>query len=473
LTAFDLGYMKASWINKAIIYQVTPYIFVKDAKYPDIEAKLPELADLGINTIYLQPVYKTEKGHQGYDITDYFSLREDLGTEVQLQSLISTAKSLGMRVLFDMVPNHTSIHHPFAIDKIVNGKSSPYFDYYQQSNDGALYSSNYHQLPGGFIYYFWSGLVNLNYDNEEVQRMIIDACKYWIRKFDIDGYRFDAMWGVNARAPLFGKRLQIELKSIKPDLLLLAEDKASRGAVYRQGFDAAYDWAKDTGWVSHWSWQYEFGDKDQHTIFNHPSVPRRKELLREALFSDGDSIGLRLRYLENNDLHRFISNHSPAVTKMAATLLFALPGLPMLYNGQEIGFTDFPYRSRPIFQRDKDIRSLDSGLFDFYKRLSAIREKHNALLSGTMREIPIKGAPGAVAFLRSNGSENIVVVINMDSSSANIQLQPDGLLNLHDSRISFTNIFTGDKLIAKPVGRKAVTVPVSGYTTELLLVNKK
>ena len=58
------------------------------------------------------------------------------------------------------------------------------------------------------------------------------------------------MWGVNARAPLFGKRLQLELKSIKPDLFLLAEDKASPGTVYKQGFDAAYDWTKDTNWVS-------------------------------------------------------------------------------------------------------------------------------------------------------------------------------------------------------------------------------
>ena len=72
----------------------------------------------------------------------------------------------------------------------------------------------------GFINYFWENLVNLNYNNEEVQQWIIEACKYWIKKFDIDGYRFDAIWGVNARAPSFSKRLKMELKSIKPDLLI-------------------------------------------------------------------------------------------------------------------------------------------------------------------------------------------------------------------------------------------------------------
>ena len=158
---------------------------------------------------------------------------------------------------------------------------------------------------------------------------MIDACKYWVRKFDIDGYRFDAVWAVNARAPLFGKRLQFELKSIKPDLFLLAEDKASSGIVYKQGFDAAYDWTKDTNWVSQWSWQYEYDKLNRETIFNHPSISGRKKLLQKALFSDGDSIGLRFRYLENNDLHRFIANHPLNVTKMAATLLFSLPGVPM------------------------------------------------------------------------------------------------------------------------------------------------
>ena len=86
LHAFDISAEHAAWIDEAVIYEITPSRFVKDATYDDITAKLPELKNLGINTIWLQPVFQTEKGGQGYDITDYFSLRTDLGSEQQLET---------------------------------------------------------------------------------------------------------------------------------------------------------------------------------------------------------------------------------------------------------------------------------------------------------------------------------------------------------------------------------------------------
>src|SRR4051794_1226202 len=116
LQAFNMDSMYAEWIDSAVIYEITPSAFVSNASYDDITAKLPEIKTLGINTIWLQPVFKTHGGGQGYDIIDYFSLRDDLGSEPQLRQLIQTAKSLGLRVLFDFVPNHTSIYHPYAQD---------------------------------------------------------------------------------------------------------------------------------------------------------------------------------------------------------------------------------------------------------------------------------------------------------------------------------------------------------------------
>ena len=204
-----------SWMRHAIIYGIKPSGFTDHSSYDNISAKIAELKELGINTIWLQPVFKTARGGQGYDITDYFSLRDDLGNEQQLKNLISTAHQLHIKVLFDFVPNHTSIRQPFAQDIIKKRKSSPYYDYYQHENDGAPYSSNYHKDSSGFIFYFWKDLINLNYNNPEVRKMITDACKYWIQEFDIDGYRFDAVWAVNARAPEFGKHLRKELKALK------------------------------------------------------------------------------------------------------------------------------------------------------------------------------------------------------------------------------------------------------------------
>jgi glycosidase len=255
---------KTPWFHDAIIYQVTPYIFTDSCRFPDIEAKLPELADLGVNTLYLQPVFATHRGKQGYDITDFFSIRADLGTEQQLESLIKKAKSLGFRVLFDMVPNHTSVNHPYAQDVVRNGKNSKYYDYYQHDYDSVMYAEHYHKDSAGLVYYFWKDLVNLNYSNADVQRMMIDACKYWIEKYDIDGYRMDAIWGVNARAPSFSAQLVRELKKLKPDVFLIAEDKATHPFTYSLGYDAGYDWDTSTKWVSKWSWQYEY-DEDHST----------------------------------------------------------------------------------------------------------------------------------------------------------------------------------------------------------------
>ena len=248
--------------------------------------------------------------------------------------------------------------HPYAQDVIANNTSSHYYNFYQHTNDNALYSSLYEKDSLGFYHYFWNNLINLNYDNIEVQQWIIEACKYWLKKFDLDGYRFDAMWALNARNDSFGTQLKTELKSIKPDILLLAEDKGERKKAYAEGYDAAYDWRTDTNWISHWSWQYDYDPKTSLTIFNYPDENKRAQKLRSALFT-GDTTHFRLRFMENNDLPRFINDHGLAKTKMVAAFMFALPGIPLIYDGQEVGCTNRMYSSKPIFEADQSIQSLD------------------------------------------------------------------------------------------------------------------
>ncbi len=461
-----------NWIPNAVIYEITPYLFVQNAKYPDITAKLPELVKLGVNTIWLQPVFRNYGGGQGYDITDYFSLREDLGTEAELGELVQTAKSLGLKIIFDFVANHTSVYHPYAIDCKQNGISSSYFNYYQHENDKAPYSSYYHVDANGFYYYFWNDLVNLNYNNENVRKWIIDACKHWIEKFDIDGYRFDAAWGFISRSPEFADMLVAELKYLKPGLLLLAEDKGSVSSPYDHGFQAAYDWAKDTAWVSQWSWEYGYSGDQSLTVFNHPSVNQRALLLRQALF-EGFQSGLRLRYLENNDMHRFIANHNQSVTEMAAALMFSLPGIPLIYNGQETGARTFPYESGPLFQRNKSIESLNSSLFRFYSKLTGIRKEHPSLSSDYIKEIPVSGSPGAVAFHRKDDNEDIIVVVNMNTSLSDIELQLVNIISFTGNKLSLHDLMLDQDVSVNAAGAGKIKIPVGGSTTRLLKLNRK
>ncbi len=473
LQAFNMDSSYSGWIEDAVIYEITPYAFVKNATYDDITAKLPEIKSIGVNTLWLQPVFKCdEDGGQGYGITDYFSLRDDLGSEDQLQHLVQTAKALGLRVLFDFVPNHTSIHHPYAEDCEAYGVTSHYYSFYQhEMNDGAMYSSQYHKDKNGFVYYFWNDLVNLNYANPEVQQWMIEACKYWVKKWDIDGYRFDAVWGVNARQPDWAKRLQTELKVIKPDALLLAEDKGSMTSTYTKGFDAAFDWTVDTGWVSQWSWQYDYSEKNNRLIFNFPVANKRGQLLRDALFRNGDSTHLRLRFIENNDLPRFIALLGKERTKMAAALTFAMPGIPLLYNGQEVGVTTTPLRKTPTFQSGQTIQSGDKdSLFPFYQKLTAIRAAHACLRSGAIANIPISPAAMA-AFRRSNGKENIITVVNMDEAAAEAKLDLRSMLSNGANRFSLTDLVSGEVFSYTNVDVSKVALPMKSYSTRILLLD--
>jgi cyclomaltodextrinase len=446
---FDIVTDHARWIDSAVIYQITPYNFVASGRYGDITAKLPELAQLGVTTVYLQPVYKTRGGGQGYDVMDFFALRPDLGSEADLRQLIATAHSLGLRVLFDFVPNHSSIYHPYAQQSVSYGTQSHYYDYYQRTFDTAPYSMHYKSYQG-FVNYFWNELPNFNYSNTEVQRMIIEAGRYWVDQFDIDGYRIDVAWGPNARNPEFMKQWRLALKRLKPGLLLIGEDKASQPMVFDGRFDAAYDWAPEQSWVSHWVWSTTYSSTSNPTIFNNTNEAMRASLLRASLTNNGTGYhaqAIILRFMENNDTFRFLATHDLARTKMVAALLFSLPGLPMLYNGQEIGVSTHPYSTYENFYQGMTIQRLDTrGLFSWYSKLASFRRSHPALYGRNIEELQTNIAGYTYAYHRWEADQHIFGVLNLSSASKSLQVQlPFSKLGLDSTRTYFlTDILTGE-----------------------------
>lgn len=443
IRCFNIETDHAAWIDSAVIYEITPSNFTENKTYDAITAKLPELKELGINCIWLQPVFKSHYGHQAYDVIDYFSLRDDIGDEKQLQHLITTAKKLDLKVLFDFVPNHTSIHHAYAQDVIKNNTKSHYYNFYQHEDDGAAYSSLYKKDSFGFYNYFWPELINLDYTNIEVQQWVIEACKYWLKKFDIDGYRFDAMWAVNARNSGFGMKLRTVLKSIKPDILLLAEASAEDKKVFDAGFDAAYDWRNDTTWISHWCWQYDYHATNSLTIFNYPDEGKRTAKLKEALFS-GDTTHLRLRFMENNDLPSFLYDHDLSTTKMVAALLFSLPGIPMLYNGQEIGNNVKMYSSKPVFKSTQSILSSDSNNnFDYYQKLIQLRKQYTALRSTNMQSLNVADANTVFALRRWTDGEECIVIMNMSKHEQTATIDVSAL-NKKNKLLIFSDVLSGE-----------------------------
>ncbi|HVX91982.1 MAG TPA: alpha-amylase family glycosyl hydrolase [Xanthobacteraceae bacterium] len=391
----DPGRDHAAWIDRAVIYGVVPKLFGPRG-LSDVTARLDRLAALGINTLWLSPITDTPPGDFGYAVTDYFRIRPDIGKSEDFRQLIAAAHARGMRVIIDFAPNHLSEQNAYFADTIAHGRSSPYFDFFSRDPNGEARH-----------YFEWQNLKNLNYRNSEVQRLIIEAFSYWVREFDVDGFRVDAAWGPRERAPDFWPRWRAELKRIKPDLLLLAEASVRDPYYGRNGFDVAYDWSEHLG---HWAWRDAF----EHEA----DIARRLRAAIERSISDI----LVFRFLDNNDTGaRFIARYGIDRLRVATAMLFTLPGIPSVYTGEEVGAVYQPYRdTKPIDWRDRD------GLETWYARLAALRREHPALRSRAIRMLAVAPEERVLAYERKDGSgERILVLLNFGTSLARVQLPAD------------------------------------------------
>ncbi|MCU7500056.1 MAG: T9SS type A sorting domain-containing protein [Ignavibacteria bacterium] len=475
---FNIKTDHAEWIDKAVIYEIYPYTFTESNQFKNITAKIPELVSLGITAIWLQPVYSTHGGGMGYDVTDYFSLRSDLGSEADLRELIRTAKENKIKVMFDFVANHTSIYHPYAQQSVKYKEKSHYWNYYQRkkSPSGTPYSMHENTADGLFWNYFWKELPNLNFDNPEVQRWILEAVKYWLVKYDLDGYRLDAIWGVTARKPEFTKELRLALKRIKPDCLLLGEDKASWPEAFDERFDAAFDWTASESWVSQWVWQTSYSQTSNPTIFNTNFTNGRSAPLRNSLTNNGKGYAPNakiLRFLENNDTYHFLTHHTLDQTKMAAALEFSLNGIPMLYNGQEAGITGHAYDDYPTYTPGVPIKSTDKkGLFPYYQKLIDFRKTVPALCSNNYEEETVSPNKNVFAFRRWESSQNVFTVLNMDSNPVSAQLTiPVEKLGLDSAKTYYmTDIISGKVISGKLSELAALKLDMNGYSASVMLL---
>jgi glycosidase len=224
--------------------------------------RLSIIHDMGFNIIWMMPVMVNaypinNQGGPGYNIIDFYNVAPEYGTNQDFKNFVSQAHSLGMKVILDVTPNHTSRFHPWSADAHANKQKSPYWNWYEHT----LIPHNTNGLgqmldADGFNYYsgFSDQLLNYNWTDIDARAEMISVYKYWIKEFGIDGYRFDVYWGPHRRygEQYMGKPVRDALKHIKPNILLLAEDDGtgvgtetiyadySSGGI-NGGVDAAYD----------------------------------------------------------------------------------------------------------------------------------------------------------------------------------------------------------------------------------------
>jgi cyclomaltodextrinase / maltogenic alpha-amylase / neopullulanase len=386
------------WSRGVVLYGVYPPLF-GDQPLRDVRERLDDLDALGVDALWLSPIMEAADPEDfGYAVTDYLRVRPEFGTEEDLRELVDDAHARDMRVILDFVPNHTSIEHPWFSD-------ASRHDYYRRDEQGRAQH-----------YFDWTHLPNLDYDHPEVERAMLDAFGHWVREYAIDGFRVDAAWGMRQRNPHLWSQMLAELRRVDPELWFLAEASAHDGHYVDSGFDAAYDW---TPRVGRWSWE---------NLFDDPNAigPR----LDVVLDSGGTPPHQVARFLNNNDTgERFITRYGVDTTRVAATLLLTLPGIPVLYTGDEVGAQYLPYSTTEPLRWDDphELRPL-------YEKLVDLRERIPGLAATAWTRVRTD-RPSTYAYLRhrADGSDPVLVVLEFGGGGP-VELSFDAVPDGFDER---------------------------------------
>lgn len=378
----------ASWVRDAVIYEVYLRSFSPDGTFKSLQARLPELKELGVTVLWLMPIHpvgqKNRKGSLGslYSIKDYYGINPEFGTLEDFKNLVAAVHAAGMKIIIDLVANHTAWDNELV-------QKHP--DWYTRDATGHVIAP----VPD------WSDVADLNYDHHEPRQYMLDVMTHWVRDIGIDGYRCD----VAEMVPLdFWEPARAELDKIKP-VLMLAE--GSDPALHVKAFDLTYAWNVYKALVN---------------IFqeNGPARLVREALRNEELnFPQGS---LRLRFTDNHDENAWrapaIELFGPQGAKAAAVLTYCLPGVPLLYNGQEVGN---PTRL-PLFEKVPiNWQSDPHGLRDFYRTLLRLRRETPALLEGSLKLVETGSDESALVFYRQKDSERVLVAVNLKASQQQIR----------------------------------------------------
>ncbi|MBK8127908.1 MAG: T9SS type A sorting domain-containing protein [bacterium] len=410
----------AEWVDNAVVYEIFVRSYSAGGDLDGVTADMQRIADLGVSAIWMMPIFEGPSDH-GYEITDYYTIEQDYGTNEDLRELVEAAHAHGLKVVLDMVINHTGIGHPFMQDAQRYGRNSHYWDWYDRNGNGDY-----------TFYYDWSSLPNINLDNPEASRYYIDMCKYWVEEFDIDGYRCDVAWGPMERSPQFWVDWRRELKKIKPEVFLLGEAGASDFNIYNERFDLSYDWAL-----------HHEGSAGFANMF--PGIPNFTNLT-DLITNYGfpwPEYKNPFRFIENHDESRYISIKTPAQTKLVSELLLSMPGVPMIYAGQEIGESS----QRGLINWGSD----PNGMFQHYYRLLNARKLLPAMRVGDWDLLTTDQPGPCYSFARTGeGMDPVIFLGNFSSVSqlVNVNLDAD-LLNIHPD----STYVVSDLLAATSVSR--------------------
>jgi cyclomaltodextrinase / maltogenic alpha-amylase / neopullulanase len=375
------------WLRDGVVYEIFPRHFSRAGDLNGVTARLDDLKNLGVTILWLMPIHpigeKFRKGQFGspYSISDYYAIDPDYGTLDDFKKFVTEAHKRDLKVIMDLVANHT------AWDNVL---ISLHPEFYNHDSSGKIIPP----VPE------WTDVAGLNYANPKLREYMIAMLKHYVTEFNVDGFRCDAA----SMVPVdFWEQARAELKKIQPDIGLLAE--ASEPKLLVKAFDIDYSWPlRNT--------------LDDVLINGAPASNLRatwEENLRR--FPKGS---LHMRVSDDHDEARAIAKYGIRGALAASALMFSLDGVPLLYNGMEVGDATESgapalFDKLPIFWDPKE----RPPLRNIYRDLAKLRKQSPAFRNSRLVWLKNGDEKNVVTFLREDEREQFVVVINLSNRPAN------------------------------------------------------
>lgn len=372
-----------AWFATAVIYEIFPRDFSPEGTLNAVTAKLDTLQQLGVNVLWIMPIHPIGKLHRlgtlgsPYAVRDYYAIDPDLGTKADFARLVQTAHAHSMRVILDIVANDT------AWDSVM--MAHPQF--YKHDATGKILSPEN-----------WSDVAALNYDNPELRDYMDRVFAYWLKDLDLDGFRCDAASFVPTA---FWDQLSPQLHAIRPDVLLLAE--ASKPELMRGAFNLDYGWPLLS----------TFNDVLEH---GQPASAIRSRLAeQDALFPANTT---HMLISDDHDEQRATVRYGAEGALAASALVFTLPGVPLLYNGMEVGDAT-PSAAPALFEKHAIYWGAGGGrpsFPDFYRTLIPLRASSPALQHGELLWLHNSDEEHVVTYLRRAPEETDLIAVNLSNT---------------------------------------------------------
>lgn len=362
---------------------------------------LDYIKDLGIDVVYLTPIFKSNSCHK-YDTIDYYQVDPSFGTTEDLKELVQKSHERGMKVVLDAVYNHSGREFFAFQDILEKGEKSKYLDWY--FIDELPPRGEWGEIPNFKCFGYYGGMPKLNLKNPEVEKYITDVACYWIKECDIDGWRLDVGDEISH---FFWKNFRKAIKAVKKDMLIIGE-------------------------IWHYAGDFLEGD-EWDTVMNYPFYLNLIDLLADEKINVSQFVQnlgylkgrlnkkcypLMWNLIDSHDTARFLHlcHDNKKKQHLAAAFQLLMPGMPMVYYGDEYAM---PGANDPDCRRGMywDEEYQDKEMYNWYKKLMQVRKTHACIVEGEMIETIANDDEDTIVMIRKNGEETIAMLFNCGNSA--------------------------------------------------------